>query len=283
MEACVKPCVVNPNHNVDRPLFRKQGAEIALCRDCGCIMADIPFNHEQYESAGYYTLARKTIDSIDNEWGFRWRYVLGQIRKSGDFSSLLDVGAGNGYFVSLAAKEFGLDATGIEISNEEIRFAREVIGVQLVNEDIAQHRSSYDVVTCFNVLEHVPDPRAFLSAAISRVRPGGILVLTTPNTGCVHARVKGLRDWNMVDPPHHINLFSRKALGEMLAAKEMQVIRYETLSTYINFVRKFDTKSLVFRRLFFHTLRLANMGADHFVIARRIPAEARSSRASTHS
>lgn len=264
----MKACVVNPSHDVDQRMFRKQGADIALCRDCGCIMADIEFNHEQYESGNYYTLARKTLDSIDHEWGFRWRYILRHIVESGHVSSLLDVGAGNGYFVSLAPKEFGLKATGLEISTEEIRFASEVVGVQLISEDIAEHRANYDAVTCFNVLEHVPDPQRFLSAVIKRVKPGGLLVLTTPNPGCVHARVKGLREWNMVDPPHHINLFSRKALYEMLADRRMEILRYETLSTYINFVRSFDTKGLMLRRLLFNALKIANLGADHFVMAR---------------
>jgi 2-polyprenyl-3-methyl-5-hydroxy-6-metoxy-1,4-benzoquinol methylase len=179
---------------------------------------------------------------------------------------------GNGYFVALASKEFGLQATGLEISAEEIRFANEVVGVRLISEDIAQHLAGYDVVTCFNVLEHVPDPQAFLSSVIARMKRGGLLVLTTPNPACVHARVKGLKDWNMVDPPHHINLFSRAALYEMLADRKMEVLRYETLSTYINFVRKFDTKRLILRRLVFNALRMANLGADHFVMARVLPA-----------
>jgi 2-polyprenyl-3-methyl-5-hydroxy-6-metoxy-1,4-benzoquinol methylase len=266
----VKSCVVNANHGVDQHVFRKQGADISLCRDCGCIMADIDFCHDQYESGGYYTLSRPTIAGIEHEWGFRWRYVLNHITRSGHASSLLDVGAGNGYFVSLAAKEFGLKATGLEISTEEIRFANDVVGVQLIREDIAEHEASYDVVTCFNVLEHVPDPQGFLSAVIRRMKPGGLLVLTTPNPGCVHARVKGLKEWNMVDPPHHINLFSRKALFEMLADRNMKVLRYETLSTYINFVRKFDTRNLMFRRLVFNALRATKLGADHFVMARAI-------------
>ena len=268
----MKTCVVNSNHSLDKKTFRKKGANIYRCRDCGCIMADIAFEHEQYESSSYYTLSRKTIDDIDNEWGFRWRYILNRIIQSGDSSSLLDVGAGNVYFVSLASKEFGVNARGIEISTEEIRFANNVVGVELINEDIAQHLADYDIVTCFNVLEHVSDPQSFLSAVIARVKPGGILVLTTPNPDCIHARVKGIRNWNMVDPPHHINLFSRKSLDEILSNKNMQVTRYETLSTYINFVRKFDTERLILRRLFFYVLRMANVGADHFVISRKISA-----------
>jgi hypothetical protein len=52
----------------------------------------------------------------------------------------------------------------------------------------------------------------------------------------------------------------------------MRVLRYETLSTYINFVRKYDTDSLVLRRMFFNALRVARGGADHFVIAQKAAA-----------
>jgi SAM-dependent methyltransferase len=265
----MKSCVVAPAHQVDRAGFRRHGVDIYRCHDCGCIMADIPFDHAQYESGSYYTLARKTLADIDEEWGFRWRTVLRWIRRSGDIATLLDVGAGNGYFVALAGREFGLDAHGIEISAEEIRFASEVVGVDLIGGDVAQHTAQYDAVTCFNVLEHVADPQGFLAAAIARVRPGGVLVLTTPNPGCIHARVKGIEHWNMIDPPHHINLFSRRSLEQILGANGMRTIRYETLSTYINFVRRFDTGNLLLRRLFFNALRLAHAGADHFVIAQK--------------
>jgi hypothetical protein len=54
----------------------------------------------------------------------------------------------------------------------------------------------------------------------------------------------------------------------MLADRNIEILSYQTLSTYINFVRKFDTKGLMFRRLVFNALKIANLGADHFVMAR---------------
>lgn len=265
----MKTCVVNAKHSLIPKNFLKNGADIYRCNDCGCIMADIDFDHGQYESGDYYTLAHKSLEDINNEWGFRWRYILGKIVRNSQASTLLDVGAGNGYFVSLAAKEFGLNANGLEISAEEIRFAKDVLNVHLIHEDVTRHRRDYDVVTSFNVLEHVPDPQSFLTALVDRIKPGGLLVLTTPNPGCIHAKIHGVERWSMVDPPHHINLFSRKSLVEILETRGMELVDYETVSTYINFVRKIDTNSLVLRRLFFNLLRIANLGADHFVIARK--------------
>ena len=58
----------------------------------------------------------------------------------------------------------------------------------------------------------------------------------------------------------------------MLGNERLHVIHYETLSTYINFVRKFDTRSLLLRRTFFHLLRMTRVGADHFLISRKLSA-----------
>jgi hypothetical protein len=73
----------------------------------------------------------------------------------------------------------------------------------------------------------------------------------------------------MVCPPHHINLFTRTALQEMLGRLGFEVLEYSTLSTYINSVRKIDTQNLVLRRAAFQALKTANLGADHFLVCRR--------------
>lgn len=232
-------------------------------------MADIDFNKDQYETNEYYTMRFNTKDDIEIKWGLRWRYVLNTIArltKSERPVTLLDVGAGNGYFVLLASEEFSIDATGVGVHNEEIKFAKDVLGVQLINEDVAQHRRNYDVVTCFNVIEHVVDPSLFLGHLAARVKPGGILVLSTPNTACLRARIKGLQNWERIDPPHHINLFPRKSLRALISRHNLEEIKYETLSTYITLV---NTKNLFLRRIFCNILRMFDLGADHFIITRK--------------
>jgi 2-polyprenyl-3-methyl-5-hydroxy-6-metoxy-1,4-benzoquinol methylase len=265
----MKQCVVDPKHQASAKRFTIKATDIYICPDCNCIMADIDFYHDQYESDRYYTMHQETLRGIEYEWGFRWRYILNKIVKLSGCGSLLDVGAGNGYFGALASREYGMNVNGLEISREQIQFAQDVIGVHLINEDVADHSTEYDVVTCFNVLEHVNDPHLFMSALVKRVRPGGILVITTPNPRCIHARVKGLKNWNMIDPPHHINLFTQESLDYLIRAEELTSICYETLSTYINFVRKVDGSDLFLRKLFFNLLRIFSLGADHLFILRK--------------
>jgi SAM-dependent methyltransferase len=263
-------CAVHAGHAAPRFAFPKGEVDIYTCPTCGCIMADLEFAHDQYESTQYYTMAFKTKAEIEAEWGFRWRYILGALQRYAAGPTLLDVGAGNGYFVHLARTEFGLRADGLEISTAEADYARDTFGLELLRGDLSIVAKKYDVVTSFNVLEHVKQPMTLLTQMSERLAPGGLLVVTTPNPSCIHRRLKGLTKWNMVCPPHHINLFTRASLREMLTRLGFETLEYSTLSTYINSVRKIDTQSLVLRRAAFQALKTAHLGADHFMICRRI-------------
>lgn len=232
-------------------------------------MADLEFTPEQYESDSYYTMAFKTKAEIEGEWGFRWRHILNTLQRYTAAPKLLDVGAGNGYFVYLARTEFGIPAEGLEISAAEVKYARETFGIELLRGDLSCVEESYEVITSFNVLEHVKHPMTLLLDMGQHLRQGGLLLVTTPNPACIHRRLRGLAKWSMVCPPHHINLFTRMALQELLAHAGFEVLEYSTLSTYINAVRKLDTHSLLLRRTAFHALKSARLGADHFAICRR--------------
>jgi 2-polyprenyl-3-methyl-5-hydroxy-6-metoxy-1,4-benzoquinol methylase len=232
-------------------------------------MADLEFTHEQYEASSYYTMAFKTRPEIEGEWGFRWRYILRALQRYTAAPKLLDVGAGNGYFVWLARTEFGMPADGLEISAAEADYARDTFDIELLRGDLSVVTDQYDVITSFNVLEHVKEPANLLEQMRERLAPGGFLVVTTPNPTCIHRRLRGLNKWNMVCPPHHINLFTRAALQELLARQGFDVLEYSTLSTYINSVRKIDTQGLMLRRAAFQALKTAHLGADHFMICRR--------------
>jgi SAM-dependent methyltransferase len=265
----ITACVVRGSHAPPKRAFVKKGVDICICPTCGCIMADLEFVHEQYESSDYYTMIYQDKADIEQEWGFRWRHILSTLQRYTDAPRLLDVGAGNGYFVFLARREFGLQADGLEISDAEAEFARRIFGVELLRGELGAINTQYDVISSFNVLEHVREPTALLVAMKQRLASGGYLLLTTPNPSCIHRRVRGLQKWNMVCPPHHINLFTRRSLFEALEHVGFDVLEYSTLSTYIRAVRKFDTDDLLFRKAAFQLLKTANLGADHFVVCRR--------------
>ena len=244
--------------------------DIFLCPGCGCIMADTGYEPGQYDSEDYYTLASVELSDMERRWGFRSRHILNRILEYQETAgSLLDVGAGNGYFVRVAGKEFGMHAAGIEISDTAVRFARDNLGVELILGDVATHRGEYDVVTSFNVIEHLENPQRHMAELLRVLKPGGSLVITTPNPRCIQRLAVGLEKWKMICPPHHLNLFPVDAMKALLDQFELRIVHHETLSTFVKIVRKIDTSNLLLRRLFFNAFRVLGLGADHLFIAQR--------------
>jgi 2-polyprenyl-3-methyl-5-hydroxy-6-metoxy-1,4-benzoquinol methylase len=148
----------------------------------------------------------------------------------------------------------------------EVSFAIKTLGARVLLEDVGVHTRVYDIVTCFNVIEHVLDPLQFLDHLVSCTRPGGYIIITTPNPGCLRARLRGHRRWERIDPPHHINLFTRRSLAAMAASRTLDTIYYGTFSSYITFVKR---KHILLRKMIMRLVRLGNLGTDHLLILRK--------------
>ena len=126
---------------------------------------------------------------------------------------LLDVGCGNGQFLAAAAAA-GWTAVGIDFDVEAIAAARRLPGVEAEVGDLADRRfetASFDAVMLNNVIEHVPDPVAVFAECARLLRPGGRLVMITPNLDALGHRVFG-PDWRGLEPPRHLYLFTARTL-----------------------------------------------------------------------
>jgi ubiquinone/menaquinone biosynthesis C-methylase UbiE len=136
---------------------------------------------------------------------------------------LLDVGAYTGVFVDIAARH-GWDAWGIEPSLWAVDLARQE-GLQMVGgtlEDSTFEDSSFDVVTMWDVIEHVANPMATMHAAYRVLKPGGFLVVHTMDLGSPFARLMGKRwPWFM---EMHLFYFTRQTMRLMLEKAHFEVV-----------------------------------------------------------
>jgi 2-polyprenyl-3-methyl-5-hydroxy-6-metoxy-1,4-benzoquinol methylase len=136
---------------------------------------------------------------------------------------MLDVGCSNGQFLDLAQRA-GYTTDGVEFSTGVADFARQHFGLNVTNGDIhavTAPDESYDVITMFDVIEHVPDPLSDMAAAHRLLKPGGIFILSTPNIDGIYPRLslkvaKLINYWQHPEPPHHLFQFSEKTLSAML-------------------------------------------------------------------
>lgn len=136
--------------------------------------------------------------------------------------SILDVGAGGGHFV-YACKQLGMDAQGIELSEESREFCRKNFGIELKAADFAvdwKFFSDIDVVTLWCVLEHLPNPMDFLNAAY-RLLSGrkSLVVVEVPRWDSVSTAVQTLFPDSIVrhlNPVGHIHCFTDNSLSTAL-------------------------------------------------------------------
>jgi SAM-dependent methyltransferase len=137
---------------------------------------------------------------------------------SGTPRRLLDVGCACGYLVDVALAH-GYDAHGIEFAGAAIEQASPAARPRIVQGNVdrltAADLGRFDVVTAFDIVEHSLDPRGFLAHLHTLLRPGGLLVLTTPDTRHALRYLMGAR-WPMLQPLQHTFLFDRRSMRLLL-------------------------------------------------------------------
>lgn len=183
-------CRICQAHQSDL-LYRQKSFDVLRCRQCGTVFV------QPTDRSMIAELARRASEEGNRYmhkvfikrqafWLQHWTERLKRVESLlGRRGRLLDIGCAMGYF-QLAAERQGWTTIGVELSQEQVAYAREVLGLDVYTgrfEDTDFEPASFDLVTLWSVIEHVPAPRRFLMQARTLLRPDGMLVLQTPNQG----------------------------------------------------------------------------------------------------
>lgn len=131
--------------------------------------------------------------------------------------SLLDVGCGNGRFIA-NMRQLGWKVQGVEFSDDGIRVCRKA-GLEVHHGDLASAKfpdDSFDVVTVRHVIEHIPTPHAFVTELTRVLKPGGTLVIETPNSHAL-GRSWFATNWFANETPRHLFLYAPENLRMLFA------------------------------------------------------------------
>ncbi len=206
------------NHNITQEIF-----DHYRCSQCGLIfIMPVPVNLADYYPESYHFVPESS-EHLE-EGSKPEHYKIEIVQDFVDNGRLLEIGPSYGSFTYLA-KKAGFEVVAIEMNARCCQFLNKVIGVNAINSDdpieILGQMKPYDVIALWHVIEHLPDPWPILNAICASLKPGGIVVLATPNPSSFQFNIMGCR-WPHVDAPRHLMLIPMRLLAKKLEALGMK-------------------------------------------------------------
>ncbi len=159
------------------------------------------------------------------------RFAARAIRDSGALGPLLDAGCGGGLFLGMMG-ECGFRVLGLDYSRDAaaIAWKRQHAPSVCATLDAAPFAAgSLGAISMFHVLEHLYDPRAYLSAAHGLLEPRGRLIVQVPNASSWQFRLLG-GAWNGIDVPRHLFDYRAQDLEKLLESSGFRVLRRKNFS-----------------------------------------------------
>jgi 2-polyprenyl-3-methyl-5-hydroxy-6-metoxy-1,4-benzoquinol methylase len=173
------------------------------------------------DGAFYEDLQRYPWYYLDEKWEYS---EAAKFLQPGQ--SLLEIGSGRGAFLKHCRK-IGVLATGLELNQAAVAESRS-IGLNVKNQNLNEITETYDVLSTFQVLEHVSNPWSFLTDCFRILKQSGTFIVAVPNNNsrCVDPK-------NVLNmPPHHMGQWTKVSLQGALesAGFKQVVIKTEPLS-----------------------------------------------------
>jgi SAM-dependent methyltransferase len=171
----------------------------------GLYFFDPPCEGDHTFYAAFYENLRKRRLFTDNTLREEFRLAAKRIPPG---AHVLDVGCGHGNFRQCVPDA---DYTGLD---PHFALQSPVPGVrnESLEHHLRTHAGAYDAVCCFEVLEHVRDPRALFAGIVQAAKPGGLICIGVPHVPSVFTRIP---NFLISAPPHHLTWWSKRALRDL--------------------------------------------------------------------
>lgn len=201
------------------------------CLDCGLLFLNP--RPTQGEMKIYYPRDyepyRRVMQAFKSDlrrllYRFKLRSRVNLVLRQGSGGRLLDVGCAAGGFLWEMRNQGSWDVQGVEVDAASVEFARRKLDLDLYHGNLEGSYfpdDYFDVVTMWDVIEHLRDPFTTLVEIRRVLKPGGKLIISTPNADSWDAHLFG-RYWIGLDFPRHLYVFSSKTLSRLLKRANLQ-------------------------------------------------------------
>ena len=166
------------------------------------------------------------------------RTFAGRLKRLSQFvqpGKLLDVGCAAGFFLD-EARKIGWQVQGLDVSSFAVQYAAEHFGVDVQQgsfTDLNFPANSYDLISMWDVIEHVPNPKSYIEQAAKLLKKGGVFVMATPDVDSLPAKLTGKRWVGFKLSEEHVYYFSARTLGKMLNDAGFEVIDTRHVGKYV--------------------------------------------------
>ena len=212
--------------------YRREAYAVVRCAECRLFYLSPRLSEasmrRHYEAADYFEGGACGYDSYARQEAslrLTFRKVARALDRAGlAGGSLLEVGAGYGFFLD-EARDYFVRRDGTELSPPAAaRAAASADALWRGGIEAVPAGRLYDLVVSFHVIEHVYAPGAFVASLVAHLRPGGHLVLATPDMGGAWRHLLGRR-WPSFKWPEHVTFFDRATLGRLMREAGLQELR----------------------------------------------------------
>ena len=232
--------------------------DVRQCPSCRVMWCDPVRFHDQF-NASEESIYLSVDDTITAE-NSRRLATLQHFAAPDTHPKVIEIGCMHGNFVA-QLRAAGFDARGLDLSETAVAAAAELnpgcVSYGTLDAGIAD--DSVDVVAAFNVIEHMDRPDEFLDDVSRVLRPGGILILETPQQEGLYHKVSFLRGRLQshtvgvdvgLHPGTHIFKFGRRAWREILADRPFEILKTVPTSTPLSeLLAKKSKQSIVTRSM----------------------------------
>lgn len=241
-------------HTIDRcnlcgyretqPFCPQNGRGLVQCQNCGLVYVgqqpdpeelyalygETYFHNDESGEVGYTnyikdeTNIRKTVNRR-----------FDHIEKFVQPGKMIDIGCAMGFFIDEASKR-GWQVEGMDVSHFAVEYVKERFGHNVYQgslDTLELEEGAYDLVTMYDVIEHVPDPKAYMMRVASLLRSGGIFELATPDVDSIPAKLTGKRWIGYKLSEEHVYYFSVNTLRQMLDYAGFDVVHVRHIGKYV--------------------------------------------------
>jgi len=199
---------------------------LVKCKQCSFVFDKrIPTQEELYEHYKVYSYS--TLKPLPKETSKSYNKLLDEFEKYRKNGNILDISCGQGDFL-IEAKKRNWNVYGTEFSKSAVDICLSR-GINMYKGDLNKkifQNISFDVVTSFEVIEHINTPQSFIEVSNYKLRNNGLLYCTTPNFDAI-LRFMEKDKFKIINYPEHISFFTKKSisiLGDRYNLKKIKIL-----------------------------------------------------------